>query len=161
MQPQRDQKKTQKTQRNSAPQWSQSKPSASSAPSVPQWSQEKYPHSKLTERVIGIAIQIHKKLGPGYVEKIYQRALYLELKRNGIKFQREKKVDIYYNNANLGYEKVDFDIESEIIVELKAVSEIQDIHKAQLISYLKAANRKVGLILNFAKEKLEIKRVVK
>ena len=94
------------------------------------------------------------------MEKIYQRAMYLDLKKLGIAFQREKKIDIMYNRANLGYEKVDFDIESKVIVELKAVTELQNIHKAQLISYLKASERKIGLLLNFAKEKLEIKRVV-
>lgn len=119
-----------------------------------------YPHSNLTKTIIGVAIDIHKQLGPGFIEKIYQRAMYLEMKRRKIDFEREKKIEIYYNNANLGFEKVDFLIDNKVIVELKSVSDINDIHCAQLISYLKAANKKIGLILNFAKDKLEIKRII-
>lgn len=120
----------------------------------------KYLYSDLTNKVIKLAISVHKKLGPGFTEKVYQRAMYLELKYSGLKFEREKRIDIYYNTANLGYEKVDFIVEGKILLELKAVSEIQEIHRAQVISYLKAANLKIGLILNFAKEKLQIKRVI-
>lgn len=125
-----------------------------------QWSQEKYPLSELTEKIIGAAIKVHKNLGPGFMEKIYQRAMYLELKNYSIRYKREEPINIYYRGINLGYEKVDFNVENKIIVELKTVSEIQEIHKAQLISYLKASECKIGLILNFAKQKLEIKRIV-
>lgn len=119
-----------------------------------------YQYSDLTDKIIKIAIDIHKTLGPGFVEKIYQRALYLEFKSNKIKFYREKKIMVAYKNVNLGYEKVDFDVEEKVLVEVKAVVEINEIHKAQLLSYLKGANRKVGLLLNFARPTLEIKRVV-
>ncbi len=125
-----------------------------------QWLQEKYPLSDLTQQIIGIAINIHKRLGPGFVEKVYQRALYLDLRKSRLIFEREKKINIYYNRANLGYEKVDFIVEGKVIVEVKTVSEIQEVHKAQVISYLKASKSKVGLILNFSKEKLEIRRLV-
>jgi len=123
--------------------------------------QEKYSlYKSLTQQVIGLAINVHKKLGPGFVERLYQRAMYLELKNSGLKFQREKKIIVRYNNAIIGYEQVDFDVEEKLLVELKAVSEIQDIHKAQLLSYLKASGRKLGIIINFAKEIIEIKRVI-
>lgn len=75
-------------------------------------------------------------------------------------FSREEKINVIYNGVNLGYEQVDFDIENKVLVEVKTVSEINEIHIAQVISYLKASKRKVGLILNFAKPRLEIKRVV-
>ncbi len=116
--------------------------------------------NKLTEKIIGLAIKVHKELGPGFVERIYQRALYLEFKNNHLQFEREKKIPVYYNKALLGYEKVDFLIQGVIIVELKCVSEISDIHKAQVLSYLKAANTPLGLIINFARPTIEIKRLI-
>jgi GxxExxY protein len=116
--------------------------------------------NKLTQKIIGLAINVHKNLGPGFVEKIYQRALYLEFKNNNLLFDREKKISIYYHNALLGYEKVDFIIENKIILEVKCVGEINEIHKAQLLSYLKAANLKLGLLINFAKPIIEIKRLI-
>ena len=119
-----------------------------------------YQHSELTDKIIKMAIDVHKTLGPGFVEKIYQRALYLEFKKSELRFNRERKVSIVYRGTNLGYEQVDFDIENKVLVEVKAVSQINEIHIAQVISYLKASGRKVGLILNFAKPKLEIKRVI-
>ncbi|OGH13879.1 MAG: hypothetical protein A2860_04030 [Candidatus Levybacteria bacterium RIFCSPHIGHO2_01_FULL_37_33] len=119
-----------------------------------------YQHSELTDKIIKMAIDVHKTLGRGFVEKIYQRALYLEFKKSGLRFNRERKVSIVYRGTNLGYEQVDFDIENKVLVEVKAVSQINEIHIAQVISYLKASGRKVGLILNFAKPKLEIKRVI-
>lgn len=119
-----------------------------------------YRYSALTDKIIKVAVDIHKTLGPGFVEKIYQRALYLEFKRNKFKFTRERKIEVAFRGASLGYEQVDFDLENKVLVEIKAVSEINNIHRAQLISYLKASNRRVGLILNFALPKLEIKRVV-
>ena len=115
---------------------------------------------KLTEKIIGLAIKVHKKLGPGFVERIYQRALYLEFKNNKLHFEREKKIPVYYNKALLGYEQVDFIVQSLVIVELKCVNEISNIHKAQLLSYIKAANAPIGLILNFAKPTIEIKRLI-
>lgn len=115
--------------------------------------------NKLTNKIIGIAIKVHKDLGPGFIEKIYQRAMYLELKNSGISFEREKKVAVRFKKSLLGYQVLDFIIENELVVEIKAVSEINRIHVAQMLSYLKATNKKLGLILNFANSKLEIKRV--
>lgn len=119
-----------------------------------------YLYSDLTDKIIKIAINVHKALELGFVEKIYQRALYQEFKSNKFKFNREKRITIMFKNVNLGYDTVDFEIEGKVLVETKAVSEINQIHMAQLLSYLKAANKKVGLILNFAKPVLEIKRVI-
>ena len=116
--------------------------------------------NKLTEKIIGIAIEIHKKLGPGFAEKIYQRVLYLELKKTALKFEREYKIVVMWGKAIVGYHIVDFYAESQLLVELKATSEIQDIHKYQLLSYLKAANKPLGLLLNFGSPTLTIKRVI-
>lgn len=116
--------------------------------------------NKLTEQIIGIAIKVHKQLGPGLAEKIYQRVMYLELKKIRMKFEREYKIVVKWNNAIVGYHIVDLYLENEIIVEIKATGETQEIHKYQLLSYLKAANKSLGLVLNFGTPVLGIKRVV-
>lgn len=122
--------------------------------------ENKYLYSDLTDKIIKIAIDVHKNLGPGFVEKIYQRALYLEFKNQRLKFEREKKIVVEYKKVNLGYETVDFGVEDKVLIEIKATNEINEIHKAQAISYLKASGYKIGLILNFAGPTLEIKRLV-
>lgn len=114
----------------------------------------------LTQKVIGIAINIHKQLGAGFAEKIYQRVMYLELKRSGLKIEREYKITVYWNKNIIGYHIVDFLINQDLIVEIKATGETQDIHKYQLLSYLKAANKSLGLLLNFGSGVLGIKRVI-
>ena len=120
---------------------------------------KEYKYSELTGKIIESAIKVHKTLGPGFMEKVYQRALYIEFKNNKLNFEREKQVTIYYNKANLGYEKLDYVVEDKIVVELKAVESLKDIHLAQMISYLKASKCSIGLLLNFATKRLEIKRV--
>jgi GxxExxY protein len=121
------------------------------------WAQ--YPLSNLTDRIIGCAIKVHKALGPGFVEKIYQAALAREFINNKLSFEKEKRISVRYENTIIGYQIVDLMVEESVIVELKAVSELSDIHASQMVSYLKAANKEVGLILNFAKSKLDIKRI--
>jgi GxxExxY protein len=117
-------------------------------------------YGDLTNKIIELAIKVHKKLGPGFIEKIYEKALSHELNKGGMKYEKQKSIRVKYDEILLGDQRVDMIIEGKIIVELKAVSELNDIHQAQMISYLKAADKKVGLIFNFAKPKLEIKRVM-
>lgn len=114
----------------------------------------------LTNRVIGIAIDVHKQLGPGFAEKVYQRALYLELQRNQLPIEREYKIQLRWKDVYIGYHLVDFLVNGQLILELKATGETQDIHKWQLLSYLKAANKQLGLLLNFGSKVLGIKRVI-
>ena len=95
------------------------------------------------------------------MEKIYQRAMCFELRSEKLNFEREKKLPITYNSVNIGYTKTDFIIEKIVLVELKAVPEILNIHRAQVWSYLKASGCKIGLIINFGQSKLEIKRIVR
>ena len=116
--------------------------------------------NKITERIIGIAINIHKKLGPGFTERIYEQALKYEFKHNKINFISQKVINVKYDEVKLGEQRIDFLVEDEIIVDLKSVSEINEIHQAQIISYLKTTDKKIGLILNFAKKRLEIRRLV-
>ncbi|MDP2924440.1 MAG: GxxExxY protein, partial [Candidatus Omnitrophota bacterium] len=112
---------------------------------------------KITKRVIGIAMKIHNALGPGFVEKIYEKAMAYEFKLNKMEFAEQAEIDVKYGTIDLGYQRVDFLVENEVIVELKSVGELNSIHSAQMLSYLKTANKKVGLILNFAESKLGIK----
>ena len=116
--------------------------------------------NKLTDRIIGIAIEVHKGIGPGFIERIYEQALRQELIENKINFESQKQVQIRYKNIELGLQQVDFLVEDELILEIKAVAQINNIHIAQLISYLKTINKRVGLVLNFSRDRLEIKRVV-
>lgn len=115
---------------------------------------------ELSNKIIGIAIEVHKTIGPGFVEKIYERALAYEFQKRKIEFTNQKVIRVRYKEIELGNQRIDFLVKDEIILELKAVSKIDKLHIVQMLSYLKAANKKLGLILNFAKQTLEIKRVI-
>lgn len=116
--------------------------------------------NRLSERIIGLAFDVHNKLGPGFIEKIYEKALAYEFEVHKIKFKNQALIKVDYGNIELGSQRTDFIVENKIIIELKSVSEISEIHMAQLISYLKTADKRLGLILNFATKRLEIKRLV-
>jgi len=123
------------------------------------YSAKTHPHSELTKQIIGLAIKVHKEIGPGFREKYYQRALYMELQNSKLNFEREKKIRITYNKALLGYHIVDFVVENSVIVELKSIKALTDIEVGQLTTYLRLSKCKIGLLLNFGQSKLEIKRV--
>jgi GxxExxY protein len=124
------------------------------------YTNEKYKYSDITSQIIGCAIEVHKILGNGFQEVIYQRALALELKLQGINFQREVEMDIYYKEEKIGNRRVDFLIDNKISVEIKAVIQLEDVHLAQAINYLEAYNLEVGLLINFGSKSLEFKRVM-
>ena len=105
------------------------------------------------------AIEVHKQLGPGFVESIYENALSVELRHRGIPFQRQLAVPVLYRGVEVGLHRLDLLASNDIVVELKAVKEIADTHFAFVRSYLRAIGKNHGLILNFAKPTLEIKRV--
>lgn len=107
-----------------------------------------------------MAIEIHKELGPGLVEKIYQRILYLELRRRGFNIEREKKISVVWKKCLIGYQVMDFLVNKELILEIKAKEKVSPIDGAQVLSYLKIAKKRLGLVLNFGAQTLEIKRVV-
>jgi GxxExxY protein len=113
----------------------------------------------LTERIIGAAITVHKVLGPGFLETIYEEALAAEFDHLGIRFERQKPVAIIYRGKVVGEHRLDFLVEDKVIVELKAIQGIEDIHFAIARSYLKAANLQSALLLNFASMPLTVKRV--
>jgi len=120
----------------------------------------KYQFEELSNQIIGTAIRVHKELGPGFLESIYEEALKVELSQNGLDFASQMEIQIEYFEVPVGLHRLDLLVQNEVIVELKAVKELADIHFAQLRSYLKATGMKVGLLLNFSKPTLEVRRVV-
>lgn len=121
--------------------------------------QEQYKHSDLTAKIIGCAMEVHKKLGNGFQEVIYQRALEIEMQMHNISFKREFEMLIYYRDLQIGSRRVDFLVEDVISVELKAVKTLEDLHFAQGINYLEAYNLEIGLLINFGETSLKFKRL--
>jgi GxxExxY protein len=117
------------------------------------------PINVLTHRIIGCAMQVHRILGNGFQEVIYQRALSIEFRVEEIEFTREQEMEIFYRSECVGTRRVDFRVQKEILVELKAVAEILDVHKAQTINYCEAYGLPHGLLINFGARSLEFKRV--
>jgi GxxExxY protein len=113
----------------------------------------------LTHRIIGCAMQVFNTLGNGFQEKVYQRSLAVELAFQKLAFEREKDMPIFYRGTHVGERRVDFFVESRVMVELKAVEKIEDVHKAQAINYLEAFNIADGLLINFGARSLEFKRL--
>lgn len=119
---------------------------------------KQYKYSELTGRIIGCAMAVHSALGNGFQEVIYQRALRIEMEDQGLSFAREFEMPIHYKNAHIGTRRVDFLVEGNLSVELKAVIQIEDVHLAQAINYLEAYNLEIGLLINFGQRSLQFKR---
>jgi GxxExxY protein len=116
---------------------------------------------ELTGKIIGAAIEVHRQLGPGFIESFYENALVYELRKRGLKVEQQLEVPIIYDgNIEVGKHRLDLLVEGEIVIDLKAISELLDVHFAIVKSQLRAIKRKHGLLLNFAKVKLEGKRVI-
>ena len=113
----------------------------------------------LSGRVIEAAIKVHQTLGPGFVESVYENAMCVELKRRGVRFERQKTVNVLYEGVPVGEHRLDLLVESILVVELKAVSELEKVFFAISRSYMKAVGVEDGLILNFAAMPLTIRRV--
>lgn len=132
--------------------------------SVFQWPKDAaraYPHSDVTKGVIGAAIEVHKILGPGFMEKAYEEALALELDRLRISYEQQRLVRVRFRGAIVDTHKIDLIVEGKVVVELKAVKAIEDVHLATTLAYLKATNLKVGLVINFAEAMLRVRRVAR
>lgn len=114
---------------------------------------------EITHDVIGCAMKVHSKLKSGFQELIYQRCLALELRKKGIEFVREKPVEIIYDGVKVGLRRVDFYLEGDISVEIKAVTDLESVHLAQAKNYLEAFNIETGLLLNFGAKSLQFKRL--
>ncbi|MDY0020562.1 MAG: GxxExxY protein [Anaerolineae bacterium] len=120
-----------------------------------------YKHSDITRKIIGAAMKVHSTLGCGFQEVIYQRAMVIEMTKWGLSFQRELEMEVYYDDQHIGTRRVDFLVEDKVMLELKAVSQLDPVHLAQAMNYLEAYKLEVGLLLNFGAKSLEIKRLIK
>lgn len=116
-------------------------------------------YEDLTGKIIGCAMKVHSTLGNGFQEVIYQRALAIEFKKQELKFEREMEMSIYYDGVNIGKRRVDFFVEDLIMLELKAVIKLEDVHLAQAMNYLEAYKMEIGLLINFGAKSLEYKRI--
>ena len=116
-------------------------------------------HEDLTGAIIGAAIAVHKELGPGFLESVYDNALAIELGQRAIPYHRQFYISVIYQGVQVGVHRLDYFVKDQIVVELKAAKDITDLHFAVVRSYLRAVQREHALILNFAKVTLEVKRV--
>lgn len=121
---------------------------------------EQYKYSALTGKIIGCSMEVHKILGNGFQEVIYQRALEKEMAIQGLSFAREFEMPIFYKEDQIGTRRVDFLIEEVVSVELKALVKLEDVHLAQAINYLEAYNLEIGMLINFGAKSLEFKRLI-
>ena len=116
-------------------------------------------YQELTHKIIGCAMKVHSTLGNGFQEVIYQRALAIEMRKHGLDFAREMEMIIYYEGEEIGTRRVDFFVEDKIMVELKAIIELNDSNLNQCRNYLEAYNLPVGLLINFGSNSLQYKRI--
>jgi GxxExxY protein len=116
-------------------------------------------YEDLTKRIIKCAMTVHGTLGNGFQEVIYQRALAIEMQQEGLAFIREMEMPIFYRDVQIGTRRVDFFVEEKIMVELKAIIQLEDVHLAQAMNYLEAYKMRVGLLINFGAKSLQFKRV--
>lgn len=123
---------------------------------------EEYKYADITHKIIGAAMEVHKFLGNGFQEVIYQRALAYEMRLVNLEFAREIEQDIFYKELQepIGTRRADFVVEGKVLVELKAMSKLEEVHWAQTLNYLKAYKLEVGLLINFGAKSLEWKRFV-
>src|SRR5215217_3383332 len=118
-----------------------------------------YKYKEIIEKIIGSSMKVHAALGNGFQEVIYQRALEIEMKDSSLHFEREFNMPAYYKGKNIGERRVDFFVENKIMVELKAIIQLENVHLAQAKNYLEAYNMQVGLLINFGSISLQFKRI--
>ncbi|MHC1736559.1 MAG: GxxExxY protein [Ignavibacteriaceae bacterium] len=116
-------------------------------------------YEDITGKIIGCAMKVHSVLGNGFQEVIYQRALAIEMENQGLKYQREMEMQIFYSGINIGTRRVDFFVEEKIMVELKAIIKLEEVHIAQAMNYCQAYGLPIGLLINFGSKSLEFKRI--
>lgn len=124
--------------------------------------QQELKYKDITEKIIGASFEVHKFLGNGFQEVIYQRALAYEFYKSGLSFAREIEQDIFYKDLHepIGSRRADFVVEGKVLVELKAIIQLEDVHLAQALNYLKAYKLEIGLLINFGSKSLTFKRLI-
>lgn len=135
--------------------------SASKIPRLSSAHEQKFLFGDVTERIIGVAIEVHRNLGPGFLEALYESAFAIELDNRKIPYRRQLSHHVTYKGIEIGTHRIDLVVDEKVVVELKSVRQLDDIHTAILLSYLKASSIEVGLIINFAAPTVRIKRVVR
>ena len=123
-------------------------------------SEKDYPHSELTEKIIGAAFEVHNELGWGFLEKVYENALIAELRDRQIAVIPQPEIPVRYKGKTIGVYNGDLLVAGEVLFEIKALSALNTVHEQQILHYLKATGIKVGLLLNFGAQRLQIKRLV-
>ncbi|TCL70763.1 GxxExxY protein [Hydrogenispora ethanolica] len=118
-------------------------------------------HDTLTHQIIGCAMRVHSKLGNGFTEAVYQRCMVIEFRKAGLAFEKEREQTIYYDDVEVGTRRVDFLVEGKVLVELKAIARLEEVHLAQALNYLEAFKLGTGLLINFGAKSLEFKRLIK
>ena len=120
---------------------------------------EKILYKELSYKIIGLAMQVHRELGSGFLEKIYENSMMILLRREKIPADKQVPIDVYFESEIVGHYVADILVDEKIILELKSVKMINDAHRAQAINYLKATGKKLAIIINFARKKLEYERM--
>jgi len=123
------------------------------------YTDDNYIYSELTNKIIGSAYRVFKELGAGFLEKVYENAMIIELEEQGLQVQQQYPLKVYYKKQVIGDYYADLVVENKVLIELKAVTELTGIHEVQLVNYLKATGVKVGLLINFG-ERIKVKRKV-
>jgi len=118
-------------------------------------------YKELTEKIIGCAYQVYNKMGFGFLESVYEKCLLIELAKAELRVEAQKPINVYYEDELVGEFKADIIVEDSIIVELKSVRQLAPAHEVQLVNYLVATEKPVGLLLNFGEQKVEVKRKLK
>ncbi|MHC4233294.1 MAG: GxxExxY protein [Planctomycetota bacterium] len=124
-------------------------------------SEEELIHKELVYEVVGCAMKVHRELGYGFLEKVYENSMMVLLNKKSIKAKQQFPVPVHFENVIVGEYFADFMIEDKILVELKTVEKIANVHFAQVLNYLKATGIKLGLLINFGPRKLEYERIIK
>ena len=118
-------------------------------------------HEELTEKIIGCAYKVYNRMGFGFLESVYEKCLMIEFKKAGLQAGAQVPIKVFYENENVGNFVADILVENTVILELKSVRKVAKVHEIQLVHYLTATNKPVGLILNFGEHQVEIKRKVR
>lgn len=117
-------------------------------------------YEEITGKIIGAAIAVHKTLGSGFLESVYENAMAIELKKRGISYEKQKEIAIYYDGKEVGKHRLDMIVDDKIIVEFKAIRTLEDFHFSIVRSYIRATGKEHGLIINFSHPVIQVKRVI-
>jgi GxxExxY protein len=118
-------------------------------------------HKEITEKIIRCCYNVYNKMGFGFLESVYEKCLLIELEKSGLKYESQKPINVSYDGRSVGQFVADILVEGNVIVELKSVQQLAKVHEAQLVNYLVATDKPVGLLINFGEEKVQVKRKVK